>query len=436
MLITNNCQLSFVNQKKQLTTVNCHLTNNQQLQMPSILQLYKNAYKGLSVETWYLSLVILINRSGTMVVPFMTMYATQKLRFSIEEAGFLMAFFGIGGIIGAFIGGKITDAAGFQKVQLFALFGGGIMFITVGYITSYIPLCIGVLILSIVNEAFRPANSAAVAAYSLPENRTRSYSLNRLAINLGWAFGGSVGGFLAQQNYHLLFWVDGITNIAAAILLLIVFKKPAPAASANTINSKITQAASSAYKDKEYLGFILLTILFGFCFFQMFTLLPVYYKTKLNITESQIGILMAINGLLITFIEMFLIYRLEQKSKPLKYISWGVWLVGLSFGLFNMLNGKLLLALFSVIIITLGEMLSMPFMNSYWISRSTDSNRGQYAALYTMAWGTAQIAAPSVGGFIAGKYSFNMLWWIVFALAIFIGLLYNKLTSPALLPAS
>lgn len=400
--------------------------------MPSIFQLYKNAYKGLSAETWYLSLVILINRSGTMVIPFMTMYATQKLHFSIEQAGFLMAFFGIGAIIGAFIGGKITDAAGFQSVQLFALFGGGIMFIAISFLTTYATLCVGVLLLSIINESFRPANSAAVSAYSLPENRTRSFSLNRLAINLGWAFGGTIGGFLAQKNYNLLFWVDGITNIAAAVLLMLVFKKPGKKTVSQSIKKVDLAVFSSAYKDKQYLGFIILTILFGFCFFQMFTLLPLYYKTKLNITESQIGLLMAINGLMITFIEMFLIYYLEQKSTPLKFISYGVWLVGLSFALFNVLNGQFLLAFISIIVITVGEMLSMPFMNSYWISRSNDNNRGQYAALYTMAWAAAQIAAPSIGGYVAGRYSFNVLWWLIFGIAVLSGFLYKSLTPPVI----
>src|SRR5215213_5421526 len=114
--------------------------------MPAILQLYKSAYRGLSRETWFLSLVILINRSGTMVIPFMTVYATQKLGFSIANAGFLMSFFGLGSIIGAFIGGKITDAIGYQKVQLFSLFSGGIMFIIVGYLTTYASLCTGILI--------------------------------------------------------------------------------------------------------------------------------------------------------------------------------------------------------------------------------------------------------------------------------------------------
>ncbi len=50
------------------------------------------------------------------------------------------------------------------------------------------------LLLSMVNESFRPANSTAIAFYSKAENRTRSFSLNRLAINLGWASGSADRG--------------------------------------------------------------------------------------------------------------------------------------------------------------------------------------------------------------------------------------------------
>ncbi|WP_018614468.1 MFS transporter [Segetibacter koreensis] len=398
--------------------------------MPAILHLYKKAYKGLTKETWYLSLVILINRSGTMVIPFMTMYATQKLGFSIAQAGFIMSFFGVGSIIGAFLGGKITDAIGFHKVQLFALLGGGIMFITVGYLSTYLSLCIGILLLSVVNESFRPANAAAVAAYSKPENRTRSYSLNRLAINLGWAFGGTLGGFLAARNYHALFWVDGLTNISAAILLMFVLKKAnKEKAIILKIKEENVSTAPSAYKDRQYLVFIALTILFAFCFFQMFTLLPVFYKTQLGISEDEIGMLMAVNGLIIAFVEMFLVYNLERKSKPLKFISYGVWLVAISYVLFNLLQGQFMLALISILIITVGEMLSMPFMNTYWISRSSESNRGQYAALYSMSWATSQIAAPSIGGWIAEKYSFNALFWVLFVTAGLSALGYSFLMT-------
>ena len=392
-------------------------------------QLYKQSYSGLSRETWFLSLVILINRSGTMVIPFMTMYATQKLNYSIIQAGFIMALFGAGSIVGAYIGGRLTDAIGFYKIQLFALFGGGFMFILLGYMQSYTAICVCTFLLSTVNESFRPANSSAIAFYSKPENRTRSYSLNRLAINLGWAFGGAIGGFLAGYNYQLLFWVDGITNISAGILLFFVLPFP-KLIRAITYDKKSTAIdISSPYRDKQYMLFIALTVLFAFCFFQLFTILPVYLKTELHLSEQLIGLLMAINGLIIALVEMVLVYQMEAKNKPLIFIKYGVWLVGLSYGLYNLFTGHFVLALISTFVITIGEMLAMPFMNSYWISRSSEHNRGQYAALYTMGWGTAQIAAPSFGGFVVDKWGYPILWWMVFAITIIAGFGYSRLSA-------
>src|SRR6185369_158261 len=84
---------------------------------------------------------------------------------------------------------------------------------------SYPMICLFSFLLSLVNDTFRPANSSAVAHFSKEENRTRSFSLNRLAINLGWAVGGAMGGIIASHNYHLLFWVDGLTNMVAAFIL-------------------------------------------------------------------------------------------------------------------------------------------------------------------------------------------------------------------------
>ena len=186
----------------------------------SLIQLYKQAYTGLSRNSWYLSAVMLVNRSGTMVVPFMSIYCVQQLHFSITQAGTIMACYGLGALSGAFTGGKLTDRFGFYDLQVGALMSGGILFILLGYQHTFLSMTAGIFILSFCNESFRPANSTAIAHYSGPENKTRSFSLNRLAVNLGWAVGGALGGLLASINYHLLFWVDGCTNILAAVLLL------------------------------------------------------------------------------------------------------------------------------------------------------------------------------------------------------------------------
>src|ERR1700755_2951923 len=110
--------------------------------------LYKNAFNGLSKNTWYLSAVMLVNRSGTMVIPFMTMYCTQKLHFTLPQAGTVMGLFGGGAILGAYIGGKITDKAGFYTQQLASLLLGGIMFIVLSFLESFTSLCIGTFLLS------------------------------------------------------------------------------------------------------------------------------------------------------------------------------------------------------------------------------------------------------------------------------------------------
>lgn len=87
------------------------------------LHLYKSSFSGLSRETWMLSLIMLVNRSGTMVLPFLTLYITgPDIARSLSDAGFVMALFGMGSMIGAYLGGRLTDKSGFYKVQLLSLF--------------------------------------------------------------------------------------------------------------------------------------------------------------------------------------------------------------------------------------------------------------------------------------------------------------------------
>jgi predicted MFS family arabinose efflux permease len=351
-----------------------------------------------------------------MVVPFMSIYCINQLHFSVVQAGYIMALFGVGAICGAFMGGKLTDKFGFYDLQVGALLSGGILFIVLGYQQTFISLAMGTFILSFCNEAFRPANSTAIAHYSSEGNKTRSYSLNRLAINLGWAFGGGLGGLLASYNYHFLFWVDGCTNILAALLLLKLM--PRSAVKKSEIKSDKPASVSSAYRDKVYLVFILLSTVFGLCFFQFFIMEPVFYKLEWHFNERLIGFLLALNGIIIAVIEMVLIHYMEGKRHALLYIVFGVLITGAGFVLLNILPVGIVTAILVVIIVTLGEIMSMPFMNSFWISRTTDYNRGEYAALYTMSWSAAQVFAPALGSQVIYHGGFKLLWWLLGVLCL------------------
>lgn len=351
-----------------------------------------------------------------MVIPFMTIYCRHELHFSISQSTLVMGAFGAGSILGAFTGGKITDKIGFYYVQVMALLIGGVLFMVLGYQVSFISVMAGSFVLSICNEAFRPANSTAVAYYSSGENLTRSNSLNRLAVNLGWAFGGLLGGTLAGINYHLLFWVDGSTNILAALLLLKLI--PASKVMKQIRKSILTGKAASPYQDGVYLAFIVCAILFATCFFHVFTMQPLYYKGPWHFNEFFIGLLMGINGLLIVIFEMVIIHNLENKRHPLNYICVGSLVIGAGFVLLNFLPASYYSAFVVLVFITVGEMLAMPFMNSFWIMRTTPANRGQYAAMYTIAWSVAQIISPLLGGQVVTYSGYYALWWVTGAMCL------------------
>ena len=85
--------------------------------MKGFLKLYLDSYRGLSHATWMLTLIMLINRSGAMVIPFLGVYMMQVLHFNITDTGTVLSCFGLGAVAGSLFGGWLTDKAGRYEVQ-------------------------------------------------------------------------------------------------------------------------------------------------------------------------------------------------------------------------------------------------------------------------------------------------------------------------------
>lgn len=374
------------------------------------IQLYKNAYTGLSRDIWWLAVVIFVNRAGTMVIPFLTVYLLEK-GFTLTQAGYAMGVFGLGSIAGGYIGGKLTDRFHFYHVQFFSLLFNGILFIVLGEMKTLYQIFSCIFVLSTLGEAFRPANAAAIAAYSNEANRTRAYSLNRLAINLGWSVGPAIGGVLASMQYKLLFWVDGMTCIFAAIVLYF-FLKPSKQAIEKEPEVK-NGHRSSALKDKVFLQGMFCLFLVGSCFFQLFSIFPVFLKTEMHLNEATIGWILAFNGLLIVLFEMVLVYSLEGRRSNYDFMILGTFLIGVSYIVLN-IAPLLSVALVSTVVVTFGEMLLFPFINNFWVNRTTHANRGEYAAYFTISFALAMVLAPALASLIASQKGFDFLWTVNF----------------------
>lgn len=399
--------------------------------------LYKESFRGLSRDIWLLALVMLINRSGTMVLPFLTVFLSQVKGYTFGQVGWVMSCFGAGSVLGAFLGGKFTDRFGYYKVQVLSLLSSGVGFIALGYMEGIVAFCIAIFVVSMLADMFRPANFAAVAAYSKPENRTRALTLIRLAVNLGFAVGPAVGGLIAASaGYDWLFWLDGLTCIGAAgFMVMSLPEKKLPVATIAEQKLALQQLdvpLISPYRDRNYLLFVLLVLINGIAFMQLFSTWPVYLKQELFLDESHIGRLMALNGLLIALFEMPLIYMVEKKLSKQQVIAMGTVLIGIAYLTFNLFGAFAAVALLSTLFITIGEMLSLPFIAAMAIDFSQDErSRGAYMAVFTMTYSVSHIIAPNLGMQLAGWAGFEVLWYVMlaFALAASVGFLSFKLKA-------
>jgi predicted MFS family arabinose efflux permease len=368
-------------------------------------------YKGLSTEVWFLALTTLINRAGAMVIPFLSLYLNKYLGYSLGQIGWIMTFYGFGSVVGVYFGGKLTDKIGYYKVMYSSLILTGIAFFVLQFITSFTALCIGIFSLSMVADVFRPAIWVALADYSSEENRTRSVTLIRLAINLGFSMGPAIGGFIiANISYQGLFWIDGITCLLAAVIILKFLSQK------RTIQSKEEKdekKSNSPYKDRQYLIFWFAMFLIGFTFMQYFSTVPLFYSQNMEMSEQQIGLLLATNGLVIFLLEMPVVHKLEKsKINGLRIVIIGIFLIALSFFILNISNW-IGIAIIGILFMTFGEMLGFPFSNAYALDRAKRGNAGEYMALYSMSFSFAHILGPNIGMHMSDKYGFSSTFYLM-----------------------
>lgn len=259
--------------------------------------------KGLPNDMWVLFFTSLINRSGTMVLPFLTLYLTKKIGTTPAEAGLALLVYGIAAFLAAPLTGKIADKVGSLKVMKFSLFGSGIIFIVFSFITHYYLILIASFFLAAVNEAFRPANLSMISELVEPSQRRVAFALNRLAINAGMSIGPVIGGFLSLIDFHFLFYANALSAIAAGVYLSNVrwtsLHSPKQISSIEKEKIKI-----NVFSDTSFLFFLVAVIPVNLVFFQHIGALPLYIVDELGFTTAAFGLLSAINTVMIIFLEV------------------------------------------------------------------------------------------------------------------------------------
>ena len=379
-------------------------------------QKYINNFKGFSREIWILTLITFINRAGSMVLPFLSKYLKEDLHFTLDEVGWILVSFGFGSMLGSWLGGKLSDKIGFYRIMIFSLFVSGLLFFALQFITSFIGLCIGMFVIMVVADMFRPAMFVSLGAYATPENRTRSLTLVRLAINLGFAAGPALGGLIIMNmGYKGLFWADGATCILAITVFAILVKEKKKSKFIDKKNP-YNVLTHSVFKDKPFWIFLGSCMITGILFFQLFTTIPLYHTDQFGLTELQTGLLLTLNGLMIFFLEMPIVSYVERnKMNKVKIVNLGC--LAMAISMFLMLvNFWVGILIVMMLFMTFGEMFAFPFSNSFAIGRAPKGHEGRYMAIFTMSFSLAHILSAKVGMTIIEKFGYQANW-------LFMGLL-------------
>lgn len=398
--------------------------------MKSYFNAYFDNFRGFSREIWVLTLITFINRAGAMVMLFLTKYLHESLFFSLTEIGWMLVCIGIGALFGNWIGGKLTDKLGYYTIMLASLFFTGFGIISLMFLYDFIEICIGLFIVTAIADMYKPAMYVAVSNFTNKKNRTRALTLVRLAVNLGIVSGPIIAGLVIQKdNYDMLFWIDGLTCIFAITFFMLLIDESKIYKARRKIqrdrNSTLTN--TNLIPDKNYIIFLFASFLTAFLFFQLFTTIPLYNSDKLKLSELEIGMLLAFNGLLIFLFEMPLIGFLEKKSlEATKIILLGS--VFMTLGFFFLLFSKsIFILIISIFSITLGQILLFSFSNTFAFNRAISGQEGKYMAFYAMSFSAAQILSPKIGFSVISNFNYFSNWLLMAVIGIIGISLYYKL---------
>jgi predicted MFS family arabinose efflux permease len=368
--------------------------------------------RGLPKEVWVLFAATLINRTGTMVLPFLVLYLTKSAGLSPEQAGLVLIFYGVGALITAPLSGRLSDRMGSLRIMKASLFFSGAILLAYPLARSFAAILVITTVWAISNEAFRPANMASLTNLVAPEQRKAAFALNRLAINLGMSIGPAVGGFLVMASFNALFFVDGATSILAGMVLASMTWRTKVKAEAQETGAK--DSAEPLKKrlrllaDHRLLYFLAAMTLIEIVFFQNQGAMPIFLVRDLKFSESAYGLVFTINTVLIILVEVPLNTAMAHWHHR-HSMALGAFLCGAGFGALAFASGFLTVAA-TVVVWTFGEMILFPSGSAYVADIAPGHQVGEYMGFYVMTFSAAFIIGPWLGILVLEQFGALTLW--------------------------
>ncbi len=367
--------------------------------------------KSLPGQYWILFSGTLVNRFGTFVIPFLTIYLTQR-GYEGKIIGLTLGAYGAGGLCAGVIGGYLADKIGRKPTMLISCAGSAGFMLLISQVSAVGELATATFMTGLFSGLYGPAAGALIADLVPPALRIRAFSCQRWAVNIGFASGMATAGLMAKNSFMALFIVDAGTTLILGLTVLFGLK-------ARPITHAAMRGWSHALKhircNTPFLMACTASFLMTLVFLQMSCTYSLQTTLGAGLDERTYGFLMALNGILIACLELPLT-GFTRRFTPVRIIAAGYALIGIGMGI-NCLGASLPLLVTSVIVFTLGKMIAMPVSAGYMASLAPDEMRGRYQGVMSISWSTAIMVGPSLG-IMLYHFSPPILWITVMAMGL------------------
>jgi len=371
-------------------------------------------YHEFPSKFWVVVLVSFIDRiGGTLLFPFFSLYITQKFNVGMTQAGIILGIFSVFGLVGSMVGGALTDRFGRRRLILFGLVFSALSTLSLGLANTLATLYPLAVVIGLLSDVAGPANQAMIADLLPEKQRAEGFGILRVAGNMAWIIGPTIGGFVANRSFFLLFVMDAVISCIVAVLFYLLMPETKPEAPDEAKPQSMLQTFagySFVLHDLAYGSFLLAAMLMGLVYQQMYNSLSVFLRDNHGITPQGYGFLLTTSAITVILLQFWMTRKIKHRP-PFLMMAAGTVFYMVGFSMFGFVSAYFLFAL-AIVVITFGEMMIMPTSLALAAGFAPEEMRGRYMALFSLSWALPATIGPGAAGLILDNYNPNLLWYL------------------------
>lgn len=376
----------------------------------TLLNRIKALYNEYPRQYWLMITgVVLATAGGSMIWPFLLIYASGKLDLPLSTVATLISINAGTGLLASLVAGTLADKVGRKVVMNLSLTVNGLAYFLLMRAETY-PQFVGLMIMVGLSNPLYQVGADAMLADMIPsEKRTDAYAINRIANNAAFALGPAIGGFLATRSYDLAFYCAGIGFLSYSVLLFFLARETLNRSTADlSIPNSQAEGYGRVLQDRNYMAFVAMISLGLIAPTMLWILMPVYAKTNFGIPEALYGWIPTTNALMCVFVQ-YSVTSITRKYRTLPVLGIGMLIYALGAGSVALMSSFWGFWL-SMVILTFGELTLVPTASKYVADLAPADLRGRYMSMHWLGWGLARTLAPIIGGFLNDNIAPRAIW--------------------------